>query len=126
MNVRAHVAEMTMLGVKWPTNTLCFYSVNPVLLTQNDKITVYGDNTASDVECVLIVSSGQQFATVGNDQFDLEIERFISAEKSKNLCIKSLTPKAWALSDVLEHWDELQLLLLCNGRKIKEANQCIN
>lgn len=45
----------------------------------------------------------------------------ISDEKSKNLCIKSLAKEAWAINGVLDHWDELQLLLYCNGLKIQEA-----
>ena len=122
VHVRAHIAEMAMLGVEPPPSTPCLYPVNPALLTQDDEITVYGDNTASEVEFVLIASGGQQFVTVGNDQFDLEIERLISAEKSKNLCMKSLAREVWALRDVLEHWDELQLLLVCNGHKIQEAS----
>jgi len=121
-HVRAHIAEMAVLGVRPPPNTPCFYPVNPALLTQDDEITVYGDNTAAEVEFVLFASCGRQFVTVGNDQFDLEIERLVSAEKSKNLCMKSLAREAWALSDVFEHWDELQLLLVCNGRKLQEAS----
>lgn len=122
VHVRAHIAEMAMLGVKPPPNTPRFYPVNPALLTQSDEITVYGDNTVSEVEFVLFASGGQQFVTVGNDQFDLEVERLISAEKSKNLCMKSLAQEAWAISDVLDHWDKLQLLLFCNGCKIQEAS----
>lgn len=122
LHVRAHISEMAMLGVEPPPHTPCFYPVNPALLTQDDEITVYGNNTAAEVEFVLFASGGQKFVTVGNDQFDLEIERLISAEKSKNLCMKSLARETWALSDVLDHWDELQLLLVCNGRKIQEAS----
>jgi hypothetical protein len=36
--------------------------------------------------------------------------------------MKSLAREAWALSDVLGHWDELRLLLLCNGCKLQEAS----
>ena len=36
--------------------------------------------------------------------------------------MKSLAREVWALRDVLEHWDELQLLLVCNGHKIQEAS----
>ncbi|MEP7172557.1 MAG: DUF2848 family protein [Aestuariivirga sp.] len=121
-HVRAHIAEMAMLGVEPPPHAPCFYPVNPALLTQDDEITVYGDNTAAEVEFVFFASGGQQFVTVGNDQFDLEIERLGLAEKSKNLCMKSLAREVWALRDVLEHWDELQLLLVCNGHKIQEAS----
>ena len=103
VHVRAHIAEMAKLEVKPPPNTPCFYPVKPAILTQCDEITVYGDHTVSEVEFVLFASGGQQFVTVGNDQFDLEVERMISAEKSKNLCMKSLAKEAWSISGVLDH-----------------------
>lgn len=121
VHINAHIAEMTALGVKPPLKTPCFYPVNPALLSQSAEITVYGHDTAFEVEFVLFASGGQQFVTVGNDQFDLEVERLISAEKGKNLCMKSVADEAWVLSGVLQRWDELQLQLFCDGRKFQEA-----
>lgn len=121
-HVEAHIAELSLQGLKPPHKTPCLYLVNPALLTQHSEITVYGDETVPEVEFVLFESRGQQFVTVGNDQCDLEVERVLSAEKGKNLCMKSLAQEAWLLSDVADYWDDLRLQLLCNGERLQDGS----
>ena len=121
-HVEAHIAELALQGMKPPPKTPCLDQVNPALLTQHGEIFVYGDDTVPEVEFVLFASGGQQFVTVGNDQCDLEVESVLSAEKGKNICMKSLAQEAWMLNNVADHWDDLELQLLCNGVMLQKGS----
>ena len=119
--VEAHIAELALLGMKRPHSTPCLYPVNPALLTQREEISVYGEDTVPEVEFVLFDLGGRKFVSVGNDQSDLEVERVLSAEKSKNLCMKSVAREVWALDEVADHWDDLRLQLLCRGKALQDG-----
>ena len=118
--VEAHIEEMARQGVPRPASTPLFWPVAPHLLTQANRIMVYGPDTVPEVEFVLFNWDGVDYVTVGNDQCDIEIERDISAEKSKNLCPKVLGTSAWRLEDVMEYWDRFELTALCNGRIMQQ------
>jgi len=113
--VSAHIEEMVRQGVPRPAFFPMFWPVLPHLLTQDASIAVYGRDTTPEVEYVLFTWRGILYVTLGNDQCDVEVEAKLSAEKSKNLCQKIVAREAWRASDVLDHWDELQLTLSCNG-----------
>lgn len=110
-----HIADMMLTGVPRPSAVPAVYPVIPILLTQADTIEVYGFDTVPEVEFVIFGHAGSRFVTVGNDQCDLEVEGRLSAEKSKNLCQKSVAKQAWPLEQVLAHWDRLTLHLSVNG-----------
>ncbi|MHA6646167.1 DUF2848 family protein [Mesorhizobium sp. A623] len=82
-DVNAHVAEMQGLGVPVPPSLPVFYNVMPCLLTQGRSVNIVGPDTRPEVEFALFGFKGKRFVTVGNDQFDLIIERQFSPEKSK-------------------------------------------
>lgn len=114
-DVEAHIEEMARQGVKRPPFAPMLWPVAPRLITQGTEIVVYGPDTVAEVEYVLFDWRDRLYVTVGNDQCDIEVERELSSEKSKNLCPKVLAGSAWPLDDVLAHWDELELSLACNG-----------
>lgn len=118
--VEAHIEEMARQGVKRPPFAPMLWPVAPHLITQCADITVYGPDTVAEVEYVLFAWRDLLYVTVGNDQCDIEVERELSSEKSKNLCPKVLASSAWPLDEVFAHWDELELSLACNGTVMQQ------
>jgi hypothetical protein len=119
-DVEAHIEEMARQGVPRPPHIPMLWPVLPHLLTQDHGISVYGTDTTPEVEYVLFSWQGVNYGTLGNDQCDIEVEARLSAEKSKNLCQKIVAHETWGLTDVLAHWDELQLTLSCAGTIIQQ------
>ena len=118
--VEVHIDEMARQGVPRPPSFPMFWPVLPHLLTQDESIAVYGRDTTPEVEYVLFGWQGIAYVTLGNDQCDIEVEAKLSSEKSKNLCQKVIAREAWRLSEVLAHWDEMQLALSCNGMLMQQ------
>lgn len=118
--IEAHVEDMARQGVPRPASFPTFWPVLPHLLTQAEAIAVYGRETIPEIEYVLFAWQGIAYVTLGNDQCDVEVEARLSSEKSKNLCQKIVAHEAWRLSDVLTHWDDLQLTLSCNGTLVQQ------
>ncbi|HTN95961.1 MAG TPA: DUF2848 family protein [Nordella sp.] len=119
-DVEAHIEEMARQGVKRPPFAPMLWPVAPRLITQGTEIAVYGPDTVAEVEYVLFAWRDRFYVTVGNDQCDIEVERELSSEKSKNLCSKVLAASAWPVDDVLDHWDDLELSLACNGTVMQQ------
>lgn len=118
--VEHHVAEMARQGVPRPPRIPMFWPVLPHLLSQGHDVPVYGLETTPEVEYVLFTWRGERYVTLGNDQCDIEVEARLSAEKSKNLCYKTVAPVAWRMSEVLAHWDRLELELSCDGSLLQQ------
>ena len=113
--VKRHIAEMAQKGVSPPTKTPAYHPVMPCLLSQSQKLEVCGRDTLPEVEFVIFGWQGRLFVTVGNDQYDVEMERVGELQRSKNLAQKPISKFAWPLEDVEDHWDELQLKMYAGG-----------
>jgi hypothetical protein len=120
VEVEAHIEEMARQGVPRPPFSPMFWPVMPHLVTQAASICVYGPDTSPEVEYVLFAWQSSLYVTVGNDQCDIEVERELSSEKSKNLCQKILASDVWRVDAVLPYWDELRLTLSCNGTVMQD------
>lgn len=118
--VEHHIAEMARQGVPRPARVPTFWPVLPHLLSQGGDVAVYGGETTPEVEYVLFTWGGTTYVTLGNDQCDIEVEAKLSAEKSKNLCPKTVAATAWPVNDVLAHWDQLELSITCNGVALQQ------
>lgn len=121
-DVEAHAAEMLKLSVPVPHRFPVFYRVMPCLLTQSGTVDVVGSDTYPEVEYVLFSWKGRRYVTVGNDQFDLVVERHGWWERSKNLCQKIVADMAWPLAEVSSHWDELVLELWANEQLLQRGS----
>ncbi len=119
-DVEHHIAEMARQGVPRPPQIPMFWPVLPHLLTQGHEVSVYGDETTPEVEYVLFTWRNDLYVTLGNDQCDIAVEAHGWSERSKNLCQKTLARHAWPVTDVLPHWDELELTLSCNGELLQK------
>jgi Protein of unknown function (DUF2848) len=118
-DVEAHAAEMRSLGVPVPASLPVFYRAMPCLLTQAGTVDVVGVDTRPEVEFVLFSWKGRRYVTVGNDQFDLAVERHGWGERSKNLCQKIVADTAWPLAEVNPHWDRLVLELSSSEERLQ-------
>lgn len=121
-DVQAHISEMAARGVTPPEQFPLFYRAMTCLLTQQQDAEASGMDTYPEVEFVVFSAGGEQYVTVGNDQFDLDLEVRGLGEKSKNICQKIVATEAWPLRDVADHWDRLELELSHNGVPLQRGS----
>lgn len=106
-----HIKELAELGVPEPEEIPALYPVRKSSLTQNSKIEVLGDDSTGEAEIVLIFgdSPDEIYVTVGSDHTDRSLET-VDINKSKQVCDKPFARKAWLFEDVIDHWDDLELV----------------
>lgn len=121
-DVEAHTKEMRIQGVPVPAELPVLYRALPCLLTQSSIVNVVGSDTQPEVEFVLFSWKGCWHVTVGNDQYDLVLERHGWAERSKNLCQKMIADIAWPMSEVSAHWDKLVLELWSSDKLLQQGS----
>jgi hypothetical protein len=106
--VEAHVRELEAEGIPRPPRTPMFYRLAPSLLTVANSIEVSGDSTSGEVECLLVACADVLWVGLGSDHTDRALER-TSVAKSKQVCGKPVAATLWRYSDVVPHWDHLEL-----------------
>lgn len=108
-NVKAHIDELSELGVPTPYATPAFYWVSPHRLVFHNTITVVGEQTSPEVEFFIASDAGGQlYITVASDHTDRELET-VSVSKAKQACDKVLGETFWSVADIDAHWNEMQL-----------------
>jgi hypothetical protein len=108
--VNQHISELEDQGIPIPSNT--DPSISPLtcnLITQDDHMQVLGDNTTGEVEFAVLINEEGFFITLGSDHADRILESK-SSPYFKQVCQKPVAHNAWPLSEVIEHWDSIQLL----------------
>jgi len=85
-----------------------YYRASAALLTQADTIQVRGDDSAGEVEPVLIGTPERLWVTIGTDHTDRKVESY-SVAVSKQVCQKPVGRTAWHFEDIEPHWDRLIL-----------------
>ncbi len=106
--VEAHVRELEAEGIPRPPRTPMFYQLSPSLLTLSQEITVVGDATSGEVECILVSRADGLWVGLASDHTDRALER-TSVAKSKQVCHKPVAATVWRFGDVAPHWDQLEL-----------------
>ena len=106
--VREHIEELEKLGVPGPTEIPILFPITLNQATLAQHIDVQGEQTSGEIEFILLQHAGEWFVTVGSDHTDRELEKF-SVEKSKQACPNVLASCLWPVTEVLEHWDQIQL-----------------
>ena len=119
--VEAHIAELAPLGIGPPPHVPMLFPIIPGLLSQSTETSVLGTHTAPEVEYVIVRLDGSDYVTVGSDQTDSVMEGK-HPPTAKNLCLKSVAAEAWPMADVADHWDLLELKLICNGKLMQEGS----
>lgn len=115
-SVEAHIRELEALGVPRPKETPVYYRVSRELVTTAPSIQVVGPDTSGEIECVLFIDGEDIYLGLGSDHTDRKLEA-ISVTQSKQVCSKPVGRDVWKLSDVLGHWDELQMESWADGRE---------
>ncbi len=103
-----HIRELAAEKVPVPESIPSFYQLPSHVLTQADTLTVTGAFTSGEVEVALIVNGSERYVTIASDHTDRMVERQ-DIGLSKLVCPKVLGTEVWALKDVLEHYDNLEM-----------------
>ena len=103
-----HIAELEAIGIARPASTPIYYRVAARRLTTADSIEVSGGDSSGEVEFVLLASGSKTYVTEGSDHTDRKVETY-GVTVSKQMCDKPVASVAWALDDVIAHWDQIVL-----------------
>lgn len=106
-----HIKELAEIGIPEPSEIPTLYPLGLSTLTQAKELEVLGNKTSGEAEIVLIFgdTTDEIYLTIGSDHTDRELEA-VDINKSKQVCDKPIAEKAWRLEDVVDHWDDLELL----------------
>ncbi|EBA07982.1 DUF2848 family protein [Sagittula stellata] len=119
--VETHIEELKDIGIPPPPHIPMLFPIIPGLLSQSRQTQVLGSDTAPEVEYVIFRQDGRDYVTVGSDQTDSVMESQ-NAPISKNMCLKTVAPEAWPLDELLDHWDSLELSLVCDGKVMQQGS----
>ena len=106
--MEAHIEELAALGVPRPATTPIFYRVAAAALTTDDVVEVSGEATSGEVEPVAVVLDDGLWVGIGSDHTDRKAET-IGVALSKQLCPKPVAPSLWRFSEIVDHWDKVEL-----------------
>ena len=107
--VQHHIDELKLLGVAPPSQTPLFYRVSRETLSQSSLVAMLGGEGSGEVEtCLVSDADGTLWVTIASDHTDRKLEA-VGVAESKQLCAKPIARHAWKLSDVINHWDKLQI-----------------
>jgi hypothetical protein len=106
--MEAHIRELEDLGVTRPERTPIFYRVAASRITTAARLEAIGSASSGEVEFFLINMDGDIWVGVGSDHTDREAETQ-GVTLSKQLCDKPIGQDLWLFSDVVKHWEQLQL-----------------
>ena len=83
-----------------------FYRASAARLTTAHEIEAVGSASSGEVEFILLRAAGVLWVGVGSDHTDRDVETY-NVTVSKQMCDKPVAIDAWALDEVLPHWDRL-------------------
>ncbi|MDO6788319.1 DUF2848 domain-containing protein [Cobetia marina] len=107
--VQHHIDELKLLGVAPPSQTPLFYRVSRETLTQASQVAMLGGEGSGEVEtCLVSDAEGTLWVTIASDHTDRKLEA-VGVAESKQLCAKPIARHAWKLSEVIDHWDSLEI-----------------
>lgn len=108
---KAHIKELAEIGIAEPPEIPMLYPVRTSSLLQGAAVEVLGGKTSGEAEIVIIFGKSEEevYVTVGSDHTDRSLEE-VDINLSKQICDKPFAKKAWKLSDIIEHWDSLELI----------------
>jgi len=119
-HVRQHVEELATIGVPPPPHVPMLYPLIPTLVTHSNEIAVLGEHTTPEVEVAVLTIEGQAYITVASDHTDRQLET-VSVTLAKNICPKVVGREVWPVTEVLDHWDKLQLRSVCEGVVLQDG-----
>jgi hypothetical protein len=109
--VQAHIDEMMKDGIvtEEPDEVPATFQLAPyLLLTNPDKIQVVGEDTSGEAEYGMLITGDETYIVVASDQTDRELEKH-GIQESKQIAPNVISADAWCLSEIRDHWDDIQL-----------------
>ena len=105
--VRRHIEELAAKGIPGPKSVPVLYPVVPNVLSLDQKIEVYGNETSGEVEYVLFVVTEEEiYVGLGSDHTDRHLEE-TDIPRAKQICPNVIGRTVWPLAEVESHWDDL-------------------
>lgn len=107
--VQAHIDELVEDGIEAPETVPSTYRVAPhTLLVDPGSIDVVGGDTSGEAEFGLLLTGRDAYVVAASDHTDRELETD-SIRKAKQIAPNVISKRAWRLSDVRDHWDDVEL-----------------
>ena len=116
--LRAHIEELKEIGSTSIEPTV--YWLDPTRLSSSNELFVVGNETSGEVEYFVgYDETGEIYITVGSDHTDRKLEK-ISIPKSKQICNKIISNIFWRFSDIVDHFEDLELVsyILKSGKMV--------
>ena len=110
-DVQAHIDELLKDDIiaEAPDTVPVTYQLAPyTLLADPGAVQVVGESTSGEAEYGLIVTGDETYVVAASDQTDRDLEKH-GIRKSKQIAPNVVSADAWRLSDVRDHWDEIEL-----------------
>ena len=110
-DVRAHIDELLKDDIiaAEPERVPVTYQLSPyTLLADPGRVQVVGEDTSGEAEYGLVVTGDETYVVAASDQTDRDLEKH-GIQKSKQIAPNIISAAAWRLSDVRDHWDDIQL-----------------
>jgi hypothetical protein len=109
-SVQSHIDELVADGIPAPETVPAMYEVAPnVLQTDPGSVCVVGSHTSGEAEFGLVVTGTETYVVAASDETDRALESE-DIRKSKQIAPNIHSRDAWRLSDLRDHWDELELM----------------
>lgn len=119
--VSRHIEELAKKGIPGPKKTPTLYPVIPRMLVTDEAVEVYSHHTCGEVEYVLLIhDESTVYVGLGSDHTDRHLEES-DIPRAKQICPNVVSRKVWLLSDVMPHWDDLEI----ESRMIKEGKEIL-
>lgn len=117
-SVKAHLEELSLLGVEVPKVCPVVYAVTADRVTTASVIEVLHTETSGELEFAIILKSGQRYIGVASDHTDRRNEK-LSIGIAKQLVQRVISREVWRFEDVADHWDQLVLksYVMDNGHR---------
>ncbi|PRS40597.1 hypothetical protein C6W19_07100 [Bacillus sp. RJGP41] len=107
-SVKKHIDELKEIGVPAPPQVPMIYDLSTNLITTNNSISVIQESSSGEAEVVIMKIQGKWYLGLGSDHTDRGLEK-VSIQKSKQVCSKPISSQFWALDDVKDRWDDIEM-----------------
>jgi hypothetical protein len=119
--VRLHIEELAKKGIPGPKKTPTLYPVIPRMLVTDNTMEVYSHDTCGEVEYVLLIKDEKNiYVGLGSDHTDRHLEE-TDIPRAKQICPNVISRSVWLLSEVLPHWDDLEM----ESRVVKDEQEIL-
>lgn len=104
----AHIEELKELGIPAPPRVPMMYDLSPELLQPSPELTQVSNDGSGEAEVVALDIAGRWYIGLGSDHTDRVLEA-VSIQKSKQVCAKPVSKELWALDEIVDHWDQIEM-----------------